>query len=210
MQPEISYGTWYEIDGDHTQWLPGDLVSLDIATGETVDATDEHIDAIRDYLDMRPESVRYITSRVGYSVRLSMPGYMGCTDWSFCETEQEARDELAEMYGDDSEPLTIDDVTWTVEALPEETPIEGNALVSGDDATDTAAEDAIREQLESGNVWAWCTVRVTGETDDGREHSEYLGCCNYESRVDFIKNSGYCDDMRAAVLEQLNAMEGGE
>ena len=34
---------------------------------------------------------------------LSAPGYLDCTPWSVFETEEEAEQYLAEMFGDDEE-----------------------------------------------------------------------------------------------------------
>jgi len=98
--------------------------------------------------------------------------------------------------------LTKKDVTFTVEALTEYTQIEGNALVSGDDAIDKEAEDTIRCDL-AWNIWAWCTVKVTA-TWKSLSADDYLGCCSYSSEADFMQG-GYYDDMKAEALTSLNA-----
>lgn len=54
----------------------------------------------------------------------------------------------------------------------------------------------------AGNQWAWCVVRCTASFA-GREGIDYLGQCSYRNEADFVKNSGYADDMRDAALEQL-------
>ena len=89
----------------------------------------------------------------------------------------------------------------------EDIPIEGNVLVSGNDREDKLAEDLVREELEDGNEWAWCMaqVEVTDmDSDNENTESDYLGACSYKSKADFIKNSGYYDDMVKTCIEQLN------
>lgn len=100
--------------------------------------------------------------------------------------------------------LTLEDLTWKVEALPEDMPLEGNVLASGDDAQDKEAEDIIRKDYESGNEWAWCVVKVTGSWM-GLTVTEYLGGCSYESKEDFCTPGGYYDDMRSQVLEEIQS-----
>lgn len=99
--------------------------------------------------------------------------------------------------------LKESEVEFTLECLPEETPIEGNALVSGDDEQDRAHEQWVRDQLESGNEWAWCTVKVTARFN-GFEGSDYLGCCSYLSERDFCEVDGYYPQMREEALSRLN------
>lgn len=98
------------------------------------------------------------------------------------------------------------DVTWKIECLPEDMRIEGNASAI-DDETDAKIASDIREQLENGNEWAWCSVKVTGVWE-GLAESSHLGGCSYRSEVDFVKNSGYFQDMKAEVLERLKKSAG--
>lgn len=103
--------------------------------------------------------------------------------------------------------LTIDDIEIELSCFPEYEPIIGNAMASGDDAYDESVENAIAEDLSNGNEWAWCAVRVTCTAFDGAiKATDYLGCCSYKSRKDFIENSGYYDDMVYTCLDQLNAI----
>jgi len=90
------------------------------------------------------------------------------------------------------------------EALAEHIPIKGNALASGDDELDRRTEQLIQEQLEAGNIWAWCTVEVSVEWNGIESEEEYLGCCSYKSRSDFAENSGYYEDMVSTCLDNLN------
>lgn len=52
------------------------------------------------------------------------------------------------------------------------------------------AEDIawVKDQLESGNEWAWCTVEVTCTYDDcDLVGNEWLGGCSYKSKRDFMR-----------------------
>jgi hypothetical protein len=105
--------------------------------------------------------------------------------------------------------LTEDDVTVFVSCEPDEDlPVRGNAMASGDEAVDRAAEQAILAELNSGNVWAWCVVRVqvAWTAPSGREYvsDDTLGACSYRDEADF-RAGGYFDDMVAAALETLNS-----
>ena len=99
--------------------------------------------------------------------------------------------------------LTESEVTFSIECLSEDTPIDGNAMASGDDAADQECYDWIRAELYRGNDWAWCCVKVTA-TWEGFKGVDYLGCCSYHSEADF-RQDGYYDDMRGRALEDLNA-----
>jgi hypothetical protein len=83
--------------------------------------------------------------------------------------------------------------------------LEGNVLASGDDAEDRAAEEDVRVELEAGNPWAWCCVRVSvgwGELVG----DDYLGGCSYASEEDFRVGGYYadmCAEARRQLLEQL-------
>lgn len=72
------------------------------------------------------------------------------------------------------------------------------------EAENKEAENAILAQLESGNEWAWCSVRVYFEFSDGqRLCSDWLGCCSYASEADFRDNSGYFDDMCGQIRQLI-------
>lgn len=79
--------------------------------------------------------------------------------------------------------LTIDlaDVEYVVEVEPCDMQLEGNLMVSGDDETDRAAEESVREQLRNGNDCAWCDVVVYARVG-GHEGFDSLGACSTESR----------------------------
>jgi hypothetical protein len=84
---------------------------------------------------------------------------------------------------------------------PEDLPIRGNLVASGDDVLDKQLEDAVIEESEH-TPWAWCFVELKA-TWKGLSHSEYLGCCSYRSEGDF-RVDGYFNDMVAEAIEQLH------
>lgn len=97
---------------------------------------------------------------------------------------------------------TIEQVEFSIECLPEDTQVQGNAMFSGDNEADREAEENIIQKLDNGNEWAWCTVRVVAR-HKGIEGDDYLGCCSYDSEKDFIENSGYYQDMKSIAYEEL-------
>ncbi len=101
---------------------------------------------------------------------------------------------------------------------PEDTPVEGNALASGDDEEDRKAEETILEQLNNGNDWAWCRVQVVAAFAGLEGESTWLGCCSYQSEedfkgekflvkdpgeADFHEGGGYYDDLLKEAAEDL-------
>jgi hypothetical protein len=95
-----------------------------------------------------------------------------------------------------------DDVEYIIECLEEHATVRGNAMASGNDAEDKEVEDSIIEDLENGNEWAWCTVKVTAKYKD-IEGTDYLGGNSYKSEEDFITNSGYYEDMKEQAYTDL-------
>lgn len=98
-------------------------------------------------------------------------------------------------------------VEYEIECLFEDTQIEGNALAIGE-PEDSLHNAHVRRELERGNEWAWCTVKVTCTLDPYPDIGtpfvgvDYLGCCQYASRRDFERGD-YCADMRNAALDDL-------
>lgn len=88
------------------------------------------------------------------------------------------------------------------EALPETIRVRGNAMASGDDELDRQVEDEILSRLESGDIFAWFTAKVTAR-DGNNEATDYLGCCNYRDADDF-RMGGYYLDMVEECVRQLN------
>jgi hypothetical protein len=97
-----------------------------------------------------------------------------------------------------------------LEAQPEDIPVRGNVLFSGDDELDREAENEVIEQLESGNEWAWCTVCVrVFWWDDGYcyEAWDTLACCSYTDEQDFMDCEYYDDMMYEAIAELIEQVE---
>lgn len=85
--------------------------------------------------------------------------------------------------------------------LDEDSPIQGNASAI-DPETDAKNEAYIIDQLNSGNEWAWCMVKVYAEIDGFKGPANYLGQCSYKSRKDFMEDA-YYDDMKNQAIEDL-------
>ena len=98
--------------------------------------------------------------------------------------------------------LTAKDVFITVTAQPSD-------VDAYDNLSQCMSKKQIKALLEKAesNEWHWSDVTVQAEYTDenGNEYTAetYLGACSYKSRQDFIKNSGYYDDMLSEVLEDL-------
>lgn len=58
-------------------------------------------------------------------------------------------------------------------------------------------------RLERGDLWAWCSVKVTASWG-GYSASDYIGGCSYDGERDFMSDQCYAD-MKAAALAGLNA-----
>lgn len=101
--------------------------------------------------------------------------------------------------------LTLDlaDVVYQLDALPEDTDPRGNVMASDDAEADRAAEQAVIDDYNAGNEWAWCCVRVRA-TLGPFVGDDYLGCCSYKSRAEFLE-SDYYQDMRDAALTDLRS-----
>lgn len=99
-------------------------------------------------------------------------------------------------------PLTEADVHFDVSCLPEFVAPEGNASAIGPVA-DKKIVSRIYRQLNCGNEWAWCIIRVVARWGQF-EGEDQLGCCSYESKHDFMQKGGYFDDMKAVALQRLN------
>jgi hypothetical protein len=94
----------------------------------------------------------------------------------------------------------IKDVEFEIECMPEDMPVKGNCSAIDED-TDREPENMIYEQLDSGNEWAWCCVKVTASYK-GVTGTDYLGGCSYKSENDF-KKDGYYKDMKQQAFNDL-------
>lgn len=90
--------------------------------------------------------------------------------------------------------------TTTIKAVQDDCPVRGNASAI-DPQTDAETENAILEQLDAGNVWAWASVTVEVTLESGETGVAYLGCCSYEGERDFVENSMYFDEMVQEALK---------
>lgn len=95
------------------------------------------------------------------------------------------------------------EIEYEIEVLPEDTEVRGNCMASGDDDFDKECEDKIIADLEAGNVWAWCTVKVTASVG-GLEGTDYLGCCSYKDEEDFREGT-YYESMKEMAVDELHA-----
>ena len=87
---------------------------------------------------------------------------------------------------------------------PEDVPVRGNASAWGE-PEDGILADAIEQRLADGDLWAWCTVRVTC-TDTGVEGKAYLGGCSYDDTIDFLQHgTGYLYDLAAEAYSEVAA-----
>ncbi len=103
-------------------------------------------------------------------------------------------------------------VTYTVTIEQEECSLEGNVMVSGDDAADKAAEDEIRERLMRGDDSAWCSIKVTARLGDF-EGSGYLGCVtltdDYTAEQCAKDHGMYAEALEALKLELTRVAQAG-
>lgn len=83
--------------------------------------------------------------------------------------------------------------TITLECESEDIPYVGNCSAI-DAVTDREQESWIREQLASGNEWAWCQVTVRAGYR-GFAGVDHLGACSYTSEASLREPGGYFDDL---------------
>jgi hypothetical protein len=97
--------------------------------------------------------------------------------------------------------LTFDDVVFTVEAVEDDTPIQGNAQASDDPRADKAYECELLLRRAQGEVWAWALVRVIATWKYFRG-STVLGGCTYKDLQEFMGDVYYAD-MKIQALDDL-------
>lgn len=103
MQPQVYSCDYWQLDTNNgTTILPADVCgTLGLSLGDSIEFGSPHINPFRDYVEGGCVDSALLCN--GFIGRMSAPGYMDCTDWGAYETEQEAIDDLKEMYGDDEE-----------------------------------------------------------------------------------------------------------
>lgn len=98
--------------------------------------------------------------------------------------------------------LTKEDVTFDVVAEKEDISPAASMRGAGKEEIDNFVA-AVKEVRKKSRTWGWCCVRVTAKykslTGDA-----YLGGCSYESKDDFINNSGYLQQLCTEALHNLN------
>lgn len=94
---------------------------------------------------------------------------------------------------------TIEDIDFSIECLEEfEHPNDCFAL---DNESQEEVVNKIINDLNNGNEWAWCCVRVIGKYK-GLTGEYYLGGCSYESEEHF-RTCDYYEDMKNDVYNQI-------
>lgn len=118
------------------------------------------------------------------------------------------------MYGEDGEQTMYEDkaypdgVRFILRAEPDDIPVRGNVVDSGDPDVDRKCEDEIIARLDQGDVWAWASVCVIARFDhEGQQYEgrDYLGACSYKDAADFTKPGGYWDDMKGVAYDDMRA-----
>ena len=95
----------------------------------------------------------------------------------------------------------MDQLKFEVECLPEEINPYTDYLDSGDKEQDRKDVDAMMRDLNRGNAWAWCCVKVIARFN-GFSGCDYLGACSYKDQADFEKD-GYFEDMKYQAIDDL-------
>ena len=90
--------------------------------------------------------------------------------------------------------LTINDIIWELSCE-----YCNNSI---DIDIDIKTKNYIIKELNKGNIWIWCDVKLTGEYLNIK-CSDYLSQCSYKNEIDF-KNGGYYEDMQNIILNDIN------
>ena len=104
MQPEITEKMrGLMVDGNcGTDYIPSDVVDLDLAIGQIVTKDDpgfdDHCLSVKDYTENT--TIYSIEVVYGHFGRYSAPGYMDCTPWGFDTDLDRLEADLDEYYGD--------------------------------------------------------------------------------------------------------------
>ncbi len=95
--------------------------------------------------------------------------------------------------------LTREEVTFTLSIEEEDHPMD---FESDDPEKDEENKQELRERLDRGDIWAWCTVTVEARWKDIAGGTN-LGGCSYEDEEDFRKDQ-YFEQLQEDALENLN------
>lgn len=69
------------------------------------------------------------------------------------------------------------------------------------DCLDAEGAVFVEREIEKGNEWAWCSVKVT-VSYEGLSQDDYLGGCSYANKEEFME-SGYMKDMVGDCIAQI-------
>jgi hypothetical protein len=105
MEPEVFGPGWgWRVDsGGGVDFVPSELVPC---LGE---ADEADIEELREYLEHTPTETTTIEPVYGFFGRMTRPGYLDATSWTFADSEEDLLDEL---QGDDPKPWDIGDFDW--------------------------------------------------------------------------------------------------
>jgi hypothetical protein len=56
-----------------------------------------------------------------------------------------------------------EEIRYYTDIHPEDKPVRGNLIASGDDVFDKECEDEVLERLTQGDILAWCIIEVRAE-----------------------------------------------
>lgn len=93
-------------------------------------------------------------------------------------------------------------VEITLDCEEEDTDYREGHFEREDGSNDDELCDWIREQLQMGNRWAWCTAHVVVKYK-GLRGDDWLGACSYASEADFKDGGGYYESMVGDALDEL-------
>lgn len=110
--------------------------------------------------------------------------------------------------------LTVDDlkarlilsnrVSFTLTPLEEHVTLESQLISREPEYLELEQKEikSIKAGLAQGNIWRWCCVRLRADFA-GLTGTDYLGGCSYKNEKDFIKSSGYYQDMQDTALTEI-------
>jgi len=92
MQPQIIYTRWIEIDGTNgITFVPFDVVY----SNPNLRTMQPSVSDVQPFYDGKVWETSIVD---GYGARLSMPGYLDCTEWTVFATKEAAEQFLVDAY----------------------------------------------------------------------------------------------------------------
>lgn len=71
------------------------------------------------------------------------------------------------------------------------------------DMYDQEVAQDIADMADNYGIWGWCTIEVKATWNGMISESDYLGGCSYKDEEDFLKNSGYYEEMKSTAISDL-------